>query len=900
MESTKIESVTWLATCPNISPQMNLIPVISKQPVRLANSHSQTYCFPLPPPSKEPTEVLDIDRDTPDRHVPRDPRLIRLTGAHPFNVEPPLTILYEEGFLTSPELFYVRNHGHVPEVHQKDIADWQLSIEGLVQIPLVLNFTQILTEFEQVTAPITLVCAGNRRKEQNQVRKSKGFSWGAAGVSTALFTGPLMSSLLRKAKPLRSAKYVYMEGADKLPNGYYGTSVKLNWVMDSTKRIMLAHKMNGEPLRPDHGRPLRAVVPGQIGGRSVKWLKKLVVIDAPSDNWYHIYDNRVLPTMISPDISTKEPKWWYDERYAIYDLNVNSAIVYPQHGDKIVLPSFHMLEVRGYAYGGGGRRITRVEISLDKGKTWTLANIEYPEDKYRELDQELYGGQIEMSRQETCFCWCFWSLKISTSNLESSDAILVRAMDEAMNIQPRDMYWSVLGMMNNPWFRVTITKNDGYLKFDHPTQPASIPGGWMERVKKNGGDLTNGNWGDMLACRENPSVVKAPEINMKKGDLKNTISLERFKDHKAGPQYWFALGGEVYDGTAFLDDHPGGAQSIISAAGTDAAEEFMAIRELPNLIDHNPKSPLTMFKIDSETAKAMMSHYHIGSLDASSQKALKSDCDEKALSPSREIFLDSRTWAPATLSDKAIVSPDARRFTFKLSHDSQNPGLPVGKHVMLKINDPSTNEAIIRAYTPISQPNATGTMDLLVKLYHSTPDHPNGGIMTMAMDKLPLGAMVRFKGPVGKFEYLGKGEVLLNGGQRRVQSFHMICAGSGITPIFQILRTVMEDAEDHTSCVVLDGNRTEDDILCRTELDEFVAQNPEGRCLIVHTLTQPSENWPGRKGRISEDLLWEYVPVDGTRDAKSMVLVCGPESLEAAVRNTLLRMGWAESDLIFF
>jgi nitrate reductase (NAD(P)H) len=79
------------------------------------------------------------------------------------------------------------------------------------------------------------------------------------------------------------------------PNGFYGTSVKLNWVMDPNKGIMLAHKMNGEDLRPDHGRPLRVVVPGQIGGRSVKWLTKLILTDKPSDNWYHIYDNRVLP-----------------------------------------------------------------------------------------------------------------------------------------------------------------------------------------------------------------------------------------------------------------------------------------------------------------------------------------------------------------------------------------------------------------------------------------------------------------------------------------------------------------------------------------------------------------------------------------------------------------------------
>jgi len=85
-----------------------------------------------------------------------------------------------------------------------------------VENPLVLTFRQILQDFEQITAPVTLVCAGNRRKEQNLVRKSKGFSWGAAGLSTALFTGPLMSEVIRKAKPLRKARYVCMEGADKL------------------------------------------------------------------------------------------------------------------------------------------------------------------------------------------------------------------------------------------------------------------------------------------------------------------------------------------------------------------------------------------------------------------------------------------------------------------------------------------------------------------------------------------------------------------------------------------------------------------------------------------------------------------------------------------------------------
>lgn len=86
--------------------------------------------YALPPASTRPTEVLEPDKKTPDSWLPRDPRLIRLTGVHPFNVEAPLSDMYNEGFLTSPELFYVRNHGPVPQVDDADIPDWEFSVEG--------------------------------------------------------------------------------------------------------------------------------------------------------------------------------------------------------------------------------------------------------------------------------------------------------------------------------------------------------------------------------------------------------------------------------------------------------------------------------------------------------------------------------------------------------------------------------------------------------------------------------------------------------------------------------------------------------------------------------------------------------------------------------------------------
>ncbi|KAF2213302.1 hypothetical protein CERZMDRAFT_40159 [Cercospora zeae-maydis SCOH1-5] len=839
--------------------------------------------FPLPPPTVEPTEVLEIDKKTPDGWLPRDPRLIRLTGVHPFNVEAPLSDLYDEGFLTSPELFYVRNHGHVPQVQDEDIPDWTFTIEGMVENPITLTLSDLIEQYEQQTYPITLVCAGNRRKEQNVVRKTKGFSWGAAGVSTALWTGVALGDVLRKAKPKRGARYVCMEGADKLPNGCYGTSVKLNWAMDPEKGMMLAHKMNGEMLRPDHGKPLRVVIPGQIGGRSVKWLKRLIITSEPSDNWYHIYDNRVLPTMVSPEESAKEPKWWMDERYAIYDLSTNSAIAYPAHDEQLKLVDApESYRVKGYAYGGGGRRVTRVEISLDKGKSWRLANIDYAEDRYRDTaPRQLYGGTLDLEWREASFCWCFWNLDILVSDLTDANDILVRAMDESMNLQPRDMYWSVLGMMNNPWYRISIVKEDDTLRFEHPTQPALMPGGWMERVKNAGGDLTNGYWGEKIDGKENdqPALEATQEIKLTDDNVKKTITIDELRQHNTEDEPWFVVNGEVFDGTAFLKEHPGGAQSIISAAGLDSTDEFMAIH--------------------SETAKAMMPSYHIGTLDSEALAALSGEDIETPTGPS-PTFLSPRTWKKAVLTTRKTISWDTRIFTFTLDHTDQTLGLPVGQHLMMRLRDPVTREAIIRSYTPISECTQKGTMDVLVKIYFgSEAEGKAGGKMSMALEQIPLGHFVDFKGPIGKFEYLGQGLATVNAVRRNVKTFYMICGGSGITPIFQVLRAVMQDKEDETRCVVLDGNRLVEDILCKEDLDRFAKENPE-RCTILHTLTKAPDDWQGLRGRIAAPLLREHVDRRKHGDGEAMVLICGPGPLEKSCREALLELGWSDAELLFF
>lgn len=502
-----------------------------------------------------------------------------------------------------------------------------------------------------------------------------------------------------------------------------------------------------------------------------------------------------------------------------------------------------------------------------------------------------------MSWRESSFAWCFWHLDMAVSDLVDASDIVIRAMDESMNIMPRDMYWSVLGMMNNPWYRIAIVKEGNYLRFEHPTQPALMPGGWMERVKKAGGNLTNGRWGERLDGEVEDDVLQREQpgaVKMVQDGINRSISIDELHAHETKEAPWFVLDGQVYDGTSFLQDHPGGAQSILSAAGLDCTDEFMAIRELQStrtLCWHSKTNPFS----DSETAKSMMPKYHIGSLDEQAKCSLsKGEAEVASNGAPREVFLDSRQWRGAVLREKKTISWDSKVLSFELDHESQSLGLPIGQHLMMRHRDAATNEAVIRSYTPISHPTRTGFVDVLVKVYYDTASR-KGGKMSQALDSLPLGQSIDFKGPIGKFEYLGGGECRVHGARRKVGTLVMICGGSGITPIFQVLRAVLEDAADETQVVVLNGNRLAEDILCREDLDRLI-KGKEQRCKMLYTLTQGPEEWQGLRGRIGAPLIKEHAPWK----ENSMALICGPEALEKTAHEALTEQGWNDGDLLFF
>jgi nitrate reductase (NAD(P)H) len=137
---------------------------------------------------------------------------------------------------------------------------------------------------------------------------------------------------------------------------------------------MLAFMMNGELLHPDHGYPVRLLMPGFIGGRMIKWLKKITVTKDEGDSHYHIYDNRVFPKHITSKDEATKHKIWADPAYRIDDRNINSAIWAPAHCEK-VSTSNSTFSVGGYAYNGAGRPIHRVEVTLNDGHTWMPAEI---------------------------------------------------------------------------------------------------------------------------------------------------------------------------------------------------------------------------------------------------------------------------------------------------------------------------------------------------------------------------------------------------------------------------------------------------------------------------------------------------------------------------------------------
>lgn len=324
---------------------------------------------------KLPEMVDEADQFSPDSWVPRSDKLIRLTGKHPLNAECDLTELFEAGLITPSSIHYVRNHSAVPHLLWEN---HKLTVHAGREVTFTMD--DLKEQFESINIPIFLACDGNRRKELNMIKRTKAFNFTAAAAGCSYWRGVLLRDVLLEAGVNEVVKkhpnrrfWVNYCGADELSEGLYETCVPLRYVMDPSNDVILAYEMNDHPLPPDHGYPLRLMLPGWVGARSVKWLSKIWISDHENSSHYHIYDNRQLPSFVTDAESDLAETMYRHPSTLCNEQMLNSVIVRPAQGEKINLVDVKKgkkYRVTGYAYNGSGNEIDRVEISLDGGDNW--------------------------------------------------------------------------------------------------------------------------------------------------------------------------------------------------------------------------------------------------------------------------------------------------------------------------------------------------------------------------------------------------------------------------------------------------------------------------------------------------------------------------------------------------
>lgn len=253
-----------------------------------------------------------------------------------------------DGIITPNGLFYERHHGGVPAI---DPAQHRLLVHGLVDTPLIFT-VEALRRFPSESRIHFLECSGN--PGYGVYGKTAAEANGL--VSCAEWTGVPLKTVLHEAGLRPEAKWVVAEGADAAA---MTRSIPIEKCLDDA---LLVYGQNGERLRPEQGYPVRLLLPGFEGNMSVKWLRRLHVVDAPA----YSREETAKYTDSLPDGRARQ--------FTFY-MEAKSIITSPSGGQRLIAPGFH--EIRGIAWSGRGK-IARVEVSVDGGATWLEAALQEP------------------------------------------------------------------------------------------------------------------------------------------------------------------------------------------------------------------------------------------------------------------------------------------------------------------------------------------------------------------------------------------------------------------------------------------------------------------------------------------------------------------------------------------
>ena len=307
------------------------------------------------------------------------------------------------GTITPAGSHYVRTHFPLPH------APREIAVDGAVERPISITFDEVRA-LPARTLAVTLECAGNGRRYLDP--KAPGEQWGLGAVGTAEWTGTPLGALLERVAPNPKAVEVLFRGADEgIPKdlGRHIAYERALPVADAlSDDVLVTYLMNGEPIPPEHGGPLRLVVPGWYGMASVKWLARITLLDRPFVGFYQT-DRYVLDG--SP-LRTIRPR---------------AILTYPQDGTR----HERAIWIAGFAWSGAAP-IARVDVSTDGGQSWAKIPDAFLEGSPR-------------------YAWRHFRFEnLLTKGLGVKHlSLAVRATDVLGNTQPLEPQWNRLGYANN-------------------------------------------------------------------------------------------------------------------------------------------------------------------------------------------------------------------------------------------------------------------------------------------------------------------------------------------------------------------------------------------------------------------------------------------------------------------
>ena len=319
--------------------------------------------------------------------------------------------------ITPVGLHYLLIHFDIPAV---DAGTYALTIGGLIRKPARLTMDDLRSRPAQTLA-VTLECAGNGRSRLTPRPMSQ--PWITEAVGTAEWTGTPLAPILEEAGLLDSGRTVVFTGHDRGIQGGVDQQYERGLSVEDAMRpeVLLAYAINGQLLPPQHGFPLRLVVPGWYGMTSVKWLRSITVTDGDFEGYQQ---NRAYRYRMSRE-EPGDPVMRILPRALMLPPGVPEYMT----RSRFLAPARVIVEGRAWS---GRAPIARVEFSADGGRTWSDAKLE---------------------AAPSPFAWRRWTYEWDATRAGEYE-LSVRATDEAGNTQPLDQAWNAEGVQNNAVQRV--------------------------------------------------------------------------------------------------------------------------------------------------------------------------------------------------------------------------------------------------------------------------------------------------------------------------------------------------------------------------------------------------------------------------------------------------------------